>query len=84
MTTMKITSRLLDHAGDALTAMLRFEQPADAVLSRIFRDHRDLGHRERGFVADLTYGVLRRRWAGKALRRASDAAPPVAGGPGAP
>ncbi|QDX82738.1 SAM-dependent methyltransferase [Denitratisoma sp. DHT3] len=58
---MKITSRLLDHAGDALTAMLRFEQPADAVLSRIFRDHRDLGHRERGFVADLTYGVLRRR-----------------------
>ncbi|WP_408640032.1 RsmB/NOP family class I SAM-dependent RNA methyltransferase [Denitratisoma oestradiolicum] len=58
---MKITSRLLDHVGSALCGMLPFEQPADAVLSRVFRDHRELGHRERGFVADTAYGVLRRK-----------------------
>ena len=47
----------------ALSAVLAFDFPADAVLSRHFRDNRELGHRDRGFIAEAVYGVLRRlRW----------------------
>ncbi|MDR1854282.1 MAG: RsmB/NOP family class I SAM-dependent RNA methyltransferase [Azoarcus sp.] len=50
-------------AVQALGEVLSFEHPADAVLSRFFREHRALGHRDRGFVAESVYGVLRRlRW----------------------
>ena len=55
--------RLVTHAVQALTDVLNFEHPADAVLSRYFREHRALGHRDRGFIAESVYGVLRRlRW----------------------
>ena len=68
-------SRLLFiQATQALGAVLAFDFPADAVLSRHFRDNRELGHRDRGFIAEAVYGVLRRlRW----LRRlAGDEATP--------
>lgn len=57
-------SRLLFiHTTQVLGAVLSFEHPADAVLSRHFRDNRELGHRDRGFIAETVYGVLRRlRW----------------------
>ena len=57
-------SRLLFiQATQALGAVLAFDYPADAVLSRHFRDNRELGHRDRGFIAEAVYGVLRRlRW----------------------
>ena len=57
-------SRLLFiHTTQVLGAVLAFEHPADAVLSRHFRDNRELGHRDRGFIAETVYGVLRRlRW----------------------
>jgi 16S rRNA (cytosine967-C5)-methyltransferase len=55
--------RLLADAGLALGEVLRFAHPADAVLSRFFREHRALGHRERGFIAETLYAVVRRlRW----------------------
>ncbi|MBN8443613.1 MAG: RsmB/NOP family class I SAM-dependent RNA methyltransferase [Thauera sp.] len=65
---------LFIQATQALGAVLSFEHPADAVLSRHFRENRELGHRDRAFIAEAVYGVLRRlRW----LRRlAGDRATP--------
>ena len=40
--------------------MLRFDHPADAVVSRYFREHRQLGHADRAFVAETVFAVLRR------------------------
>lgn len=42
-----------------LVAILRFEFPADAVLSRYLREHRELGPADRAFIADAVFGVLR-------------------------
>ena len=65
-----ISRQLFIQATQALGAVLAFEYPADAVLSRHFRDNRELGHRDRGFIAEAVYGVLRRlRW----LRRLAGA-----------
>lgn len=57
----RITPGMLDHANDALNHLLEFAQPADAALSAYFREHRELGGRERGFVAETCYAVLRRK-----------------------
>ncbi|MBW7900731.1 MAG: RsmB/NOP family class I SAM-dependent RNA methyltransferase [Rhodocyclaceae bacterium] len=57
---MKFTPALFAHAEAALAALLAFEHPADAVLSRYFREHRQLGHADRGFVAETCFAVLRR------------------------
>ncbi len=52
---------MVDGAVLALEALLRFEQPADAVLSAYFRERKQLGGRERAFIAETVYTVLRRR-----------------------
>jgi 16S rRNA (cytosine967-C5)-methyltransferase len=52
---------LLDAATDLLQQVLRFDQPADAVVSRYFRDNRSLGPRERATLAETAYAVLRRK-----------------------
>jgi 16S rRNA (cytosine967-C5)-methyltransferase len=52
---------LLDTAAELLRAVLTFEHPADAVVSRFFRDHRNLGPRERATLAETTYNVLRKK-----------------------
>lgn len=51
----------LDAAADALRRVLRFEHPADSVLSLYFREHRALGQDERAFVAESVFGVLRHK-----------------------
>ena len=43
-----------------LTNLLDFNSPADAKLGEFFRNHRELGTKERAFVAESVYGVLRR------------------------
>ncbi|MCC4115320.1 RsmB/NOP family class I SAM-dependent RNA methyltransferase [Aromatoleum toluclasticum] len=54
---------LLIHAAQVLGAVLTFEHPADVVLSRHFRENREIGHRDRGFIAEAVYGIVRRlRW----------------------
>lgn len=54
---------LLIQTAQALGAVLTFDHPADAVLSHYFRDNRELGHRDRGFMAETIYGIVRRlRW----------------------
>jgi 16S rRNA (cytosine967-C5)-methyltransferase len=56
-------TRLLSLTSQALGRVLTFEYPADAALSRFFYEHHALGQRERGFIADTLYAILRRlRW----------------------
>jgi 16S rRNA (cytosine967-C5)-methyltransferase len=57
---MRVTEKLLDDAVAATTDMLRFDQPADGVLTRHFKIDRT-GFRERAFVAETAYTVLRRK-----------------------
>ena len=51
----------LDEAASALSRVLTFEYPADAVLSRYFRAREALGQQDRAFVAESVFGVLRRK-----------------------
>jgi hypothetical protein len=53
---------LLDYAcADLVAQVLKFDHPADAVVSRYFREHRSLGPRERATLAETAYAVLRRK-----------------------
>ena len=51
---------LLDSCSELLKLVLKFDQPADMILSRYFRDMR-LGPRERATLAETIYGVLRKK-----------------------
>ena len=57
----RFTPALFAHAEAVLAQLLRFDHPADAVVSRYFREHRELGHADRGFVAETVFAVLRRQ-----------------------
>ena len=52
---------LLDACSELVQLVLRFEHPADSVVSRYFRDHRSLGPRERATLAETAYTVLRKK-----------------------
>jgi 16S rRNA (cytosine967-C5)-methyltransferase len=52
---------LLDACAELVALTLRFEHPADSVVSRYFRDHRSLGPRERATLAETVYTVLRKK-----------------------
>jgi 16S rRNA (cytosine967-C5)-methyltransferase len=54
-----MTPILLRQAAMMLTNLLDFNSPADAKLGEFFRNNRDLGTKERAFVAESVYGVLR-------------------------
>ena len=56
-----IHPQLLRFAGTALADILAGTGPADAVLGSFFRNNRELGTKERAFVAESVYGVLRRK-----------------------
>ena len=56
----RFTPALFAHAEAVLGQLLRFEHPADAVVSHYFREHRQLGHADRAFVAETVFAVLRR------------------------
>lgn len=63
-----LNRKLLDQTIAATGELLRFNQAADAALSGFFRAQR-CGPRERAFIAETAYTVLRRRrslaaWAG--------------------
>lgn len=58
---MKITAAQFEHAVAVLVAVLRFDFPADAILSRYFREHREIGPADRAFVAEAVFGVLRKK-----------------------
>ena len=52
---------LLDACAELVGLCLRLEHPADAVVSRYFREHRQLGPRERATLAETAFAVLRRK-----------------------
>ena len=54
-------SALLDLTTELVRQILRLDMPADTVVSGYFRQHRDLGSRERHALAETAYAVLRRR-----------------------
>jgi 16S rRNA (cytosine967-C5)-methyltransferase len=66
MSPPRITSLVVDHLAQLLAQVLRFDGPADAVMSRYFRQHAKLGSRDRGLVAEAAFFALRRyatlRW----------------------
>jgi len=72
---VRITRGVLAHARAALTRMLRFDAPADQLLSGYFRSHRNLGQHERAFVAESVFAVLRRK---RSLEAAAGSADPQA------
>ncbi|GAC1355916.1 MAG: RsmB/NOP family class I SAM-dependent RNA methyltransferase [Variovorax sp.] len=52
---------LLEATADLVGLVLKFDHPADQVVSRFFRDHRELGPRERATLAETVYTVLRKK-----------------------
>jgi 16S rRNA (cytosine967-C5)-methyltransferase len=66
MNGVRITSLVVDHLAQLLAQVLRFDGPADAVMSRYFRQHAKLGRSERGLIAEAVFHALRRyaslRW----------------------
>jgi 16S rRNA (cytosine967-C5)-methyltransferase len=58
---MRLSAALVDAYVAAAAALLRFDRPADAILSGFFRAHPQLGVHDRGFVADAAYALLRRK-----------------------
>lgn len=55
-----MNENLIRQAAVLLSDILDFDAPADAKMSAFFRDNRDLGNKERAFIAESVYGVIRR------------------------
>lgn len=60
---------LLDACSELVKLTLQFQHPADSVVSRYFRDHRNLGPRERATLAETVYTVLRKKTLFESLAR---------------
>ena len=48
---------LLEACADLVGLVLKFEHPADQLVSRYFREHRNLGQNDRAFVAETVFAV---------------------------
>jgi len=72
---VRASAALFAQAETALRELLLFSGPADQVLSRYFRAHPQLGQRDRAFVAEAAFAVLRRR---RSLEAISGSAEPGA------
>jgi len=69
--------QLLDACTELVALVLKFEHPADAVLSHYFKDNRktkNIGQRERAVLAECAYTVLRSKTRLEALSRAGSGA----------
>ncbi len=58
---MRFSTALFRHAEKLLSDLLGSGFPADLVVANYFRQHRELGHADRGFVAETVFTVLRRK-----------------------
>jgi 16S rRNA (cytosine967-C5)-methyltransferase len=52
---------LLEACAELVAQVLKFDHPADAVVSRYFRERRSLGPRERATLAETAYTVVRKK-----------------------
>ncbi|HTN50216.1 MAG TPA: RsmB/NOP family class I SAM-dependent RNA methyltransferase [Burkholderiaceae bacterium] len=55
----RVTAIVVDSLAHALARVLTFEGPADAVMSRYFRAHAQLGRRDRSLIAEAIFYALR-------------------------
>jgi 16S rRNA (cytosine967-C5)-methyltransferase len=58
---MAIQRAQLEAATEALGMVLKFDQPADVLLHHFFRNRPALGSRDRAFVAESVFGILRHK-----------------------
>ena len=58
---MRVSPGLVDAATAVAREMLRFQRPADGVLSAFFRIRPNLGLNDRAFIAETVYALLRRK-----------------------
>lgn len=65
---------LLEHCATLVARVLRFDHPADAIVARYFREHRQLGPRERATLSETVYAVLRRKLLFEHLARSGSGA----------
>ncbi|MFN4238982.1 MAG: RsmB/NOP family class I SAM-dependent RNA methyltransferase [Vogesella sp.] len=56
---MKVNVSQFNHLEQVLFAMLRFDRPADAVLTAHFRQHSKLGGTDRHLIAETAFACLR-------------------------
>ena len=54
-----LSPHVVDHLAWLLGLVLRFDGPADAIMSRFFKQHPRLGQRERGLIAEGCFHALR-------------------------
>ncbi|WVH09903.1 MAG: tRNA/rRNA cytosine-C5-methylase [Fluviibacter phosphoraccumulans EoVTN8] len=47
------------QAISMMAEVLKFERSSDSVLSYHFKNHREMGHADRGRIAELVYSILR-------------------------
>jgi 16S rRNA (cytosine967-C5)-methyltransferase len=71
----QIAPATLRHVVGALGEVLRFQYPADAVVSRYLRSERELGVRDRAWLAETVFAVLREKRLFEHLASQLDAAP---------
>lgn len=60
MSGVRVTSQVVDGLAQLLAQVLRFDGPADAVMSRFFKREPHLGARDRSLIAEATFHALRR------------------------
>lgn len=60
---------ILDACASLVQQVMLLQHPADSVVSRFFRQHRNLGPRERATLAETAYTVLRNKLRLEALAR---------------
>ncbi|HSC23572.1 MAG TPA: hypothetical protein VLG08_07670, partial [Casimicrobiaceae bacterium] len=70
MTTLH-RNQLVALAG-AIARVARLDMPADAALSAYFREHGEMGARDRAFVSDGAFAYLRRKASLEALAQTTD------------
>ena len=52
---------LLELCAELIAAVNKLDAPADATVSAFFRQHKNLGQRERASLAETVYALLRER-----------------------
>lgn len=70
-----LTPGLFRHATALLAQLLAAQGAADKIIETYFRTHKNLGPRERGWIADHVYACLRKRASLSAALAAGASAP---------
>ena len=52
---------LLDACAELVGLVVKFDHPADAVVARFFREHREFGPRERATLTETVFTTLRQK-----------------------